>query len=63
MFTTAFGMISGLGNFATGLAPHFGVTLDNTLYNFPLLWSGILLIAVLLHLQTAHPLDLGFGYM
>lgn len=53
MFTTAFGMISGLGNFAAGLAPHFGVTLDNALYNFPLLWSGILLVAVLIACRKA----------
>lgn len=46
MFTTAFGMISGLGNIAVGIAAQMGIELNAALYNFPLLWSGIVLVAV-----------------
>ena len=53
IFTTAFGMIGGLGNFALGIAPYFGVQLDAALTNLPLLWSGLVLVAVCVAFRKA----------
>lgn len=53
IFTTAFGMIGGLGNFALGIAPFFGVELDSALTNLPLLWSGLVLVAVCVAFRKA----------
>lgn len=53
IFTTSFGGISGLANIAVGVTGYLGLPIDMKLYFFPLLWSGIVLIAVSIAFRKA----------
>ncbi|NMM61698.1 hypothetical protein HBE96_03130 [Clostridium sp. P21] len=56
IFATIFGGLSGFGNTGIGIASFLGWPVDTTMLSIPILWSGIIVIPILICIRYADAL-------